>query len=157
MCSSKVVSTEEPISWIEACVLGTCTQCLALEVTYPAELGVKEVKFSIWESQKVKVTTTNTKTNTIEKDVLSLYPKTMSLDEAVEKLKSLMPNLKLHIYTAHKWWKAHEIIYSNLTPGVIITIKDYQMNLEVTYRQAPTSQAYSSTKVSMAMYPLCIE
>ena len=53
----------------------------------------------------MKVTTTNTKTKkivTIEKDVFSLYPKTMSLDEAVEKLKSLIPNLKLHIYTEER-------------------------------------------------------
>ena len=160
MCSSNLVSNEEPISWVETCVLGTCTQCPILDITYPAELGVKEVKFSIWESQKVKVTKTNIKTKkivTIEKDVFTLYPKTMSLDEAVAKLKSLIPNLKLHIYTAHKQWKAHEILRSNLIPGAIITIEDFQMNLEVTYRQAPTSQAYSSNKVSVAMYPLCVE
>ena len=54
-------------------------------------------------------------------------------------------------------WKAHEIERSNLVPGSIITIEDYQMNLEVCYREAPTSMAYSSHKTSVAMYPLCVE
>ena len=31
------------------------------------------------------------------------------------------------------------------------------MNLEVCYREAPTSMAYSSHKTSVAMYPLCVE
>ena len=158
MCSSDSASSEEPISWVDSCILSKCKHCPALEIVYPSELGVKEVKFTMWERQKVMVTKTNNKTkkvSTFEKKVFTLYPKTLSLDESVEKLMSILPNLKLHIYTAHKQWKAHEILRSNLVPGSIITIEDYQMNLEVSYGEAPTSQAYSTKKVSVAMYPLC--
>ena len=35
--------------------------------------------------------------------------------------------------------------------------EDYQMNIEVSYGEALTSQAYSTNKVSVAMYPLCVE
>ena len=118
------------------------------------------MKFSTWESQKVKVTKTNQKTKkicTFEKNIFSLYPKKMTLKETVEYLKSMIPNIKLHIYTSHKQWKAHEILRSNLTPGSIITIEDYQMNLEVSYGEAPTSTAYSANKIGLAMYPLCVE
>ena len=85
----------------------------------------KEVKFPTWESRKVKVTKTNQKTKkvcTFEKNIFTLYPKTMSLDETVKQLKSMISNLKLHIFISHKQWKAHEILRSNLVPGSIITI-----------------------------------
>ena len=74
--------------------------------------------------------------------VFSLYPQTISLDQCIEQLKSMIPKLRLHIYTAHKQWKAHEILRSNLVPGSIITIEDYQMNLEVFYGEALTSVSY---------------
>ena len=160
MCSSPSVASEEPTSWVESCVLGSCKSCPQLGVTYPTELGVKEVKFSTWESRKVKITKTNQKTKkvcTYDKTVFTLFPKTLSLDQCIEQLKSMIPNLKVHIYTAHKQWKAHEILRSNLVPGSIITIEDYQMNLEVAYGEAPTSVSYSANKIAVAMYPLCVE
>ena len=89
--------------------------------------------------------------------MFSLYSQTISLDQCIEQLKSMLPNLRLHIYTAHKQWKAHEILRSSLVPGSIITIEDYQMNLEVNYGEALSSVAYSANKISVAMYPLCVE
>ena len=160
MCLSASVSSEEPISWVESCVLGSCSLCPKLDITYPPELGQKEVKFSTWESRKIKITKTNQKTKKVcsfEKSVFSLYSQTIPLDQCIEQLKSMIPNLRLHIYTAHKQWKAHEILRSNLVPGSIITIEDYQMNLEVSYGEAPTSVSYSANKISVAMYPLCVE
>ena len=107
----------------------------------------------------------------MKKTVFTLFQKTMSLDHCIEQLKSMIPNLKVHIYTAHKqWkahevhiytahkqWKAHEILRSNLVPGSIITIEDYQMNLEVAYGEALTSVSYSANKIAVAIYPMCIE
>ena len=39
----------------------------------------------------------------------------------------------------------------------IITIEDYQMNLEVVYKENPTSLAYSTNKMTVAIYPICVE
>lgn len=36
-------------------------------------------------------------------------------------------------------------------------IEDYQMNLEAIYSKNTTSMAYSSNKVTVALYPICIE
>ena len=39
----------------------------------------------------------------------------------------------------------------------VITIEDYQMNLEAIYSENPTSMAYSGNKVTVALYPICVE
>ena len=38
-----------------------------------------------------------------------------------------------------------------------ISIEEYQMNMEVMYSENPTSLAYSANKLTVAMYPICIE
>ena len=40
---------------------------------------------------------------------------------------------------------------------IVITTVDYQMNLEVKYREAPTSMAYSSNKQTITLYHLCVK
>ena len=69
----------------------------------------------------------------------------------------MIPNLKRHIATSHRQWHAHDVLRNNLDFQSIITIGDYQQNLLVEYREAPTSMAYSSNKTSVASYPLCVE
>ena len=66
-------------------------------------------------------------------------------------------DLRKHIYTAHVQWDAHEKARSLLNDETVITIEDYQMNMEVVYRENPTSLAYSSNKTTVALYPICIE
>ena len=49
------------------------------------------------------------------------------------------------------------MVRSNLTPTSVISIKDYQQNLEVVYAKQPTSMAYSTNKLAVAVYPICLE
>ena len=39
----------------------------------------------------------------------------------------------------------------------MITIEDYQQNMELEYSETPTGMAYSSNKFSVALYPICVE
>ena len=159
MCPNESVKMCEPVTWKRECAAGTCKNCPKFTTECPNELSVKTVKFSLWESKKVNVTKTdkNNVTTTKEKTVFALYPYETTLQEAIERLSGMISGLKLHIYTAHRQWSAHDIQRSNMDPSSVITIEDYQMNMEVVYTEAPTSLAYSSNKKSVAMYPLCVE
>ena len=65
-----------------------------------------------------------------------------------------MPKLKQHIYIANKQWNAHASARENLTTDSLITIEDYQRNIEVEYIEQPTSMAYSSNKLTVVVYPI---
>ena len=86
-----------------------------------------------------------------------MYPETSTVKECLERLKVMLVGLKWHIYTAPRQWTGHEVHRSNLNPISVITIEDYQMNLEVVYRENPTSLAYSTNKKTVALYPICVE
>ena len=45
----------------------------------------------------------------------------------------------------------------NLDYETSISIEDYQMNMEVMFGKDPTSLAYSANKLTVPMYPICIE
>ena len=44
-----------------------------------------------------------------------------------------------------------------LDESSIITIEDYQQNFEDFHMENPTSTAYSTNKITLALYPICIE
>lgn len=159
MCQQEGVNASEPTTWKPNCATGKCKTCPVFRTECQAELLVKEVKFSLWESRKVNVTKTdkNNVTKTTEKYVFALYPYITTLGETIEKLKKMLTKLKTHIFTAHRQWSAHDHQRNNMDTSSIITIEDYQMNLTVEHNEAPTSCAYSSNKRTIAMYPLCVE
>ena len=87
----------------------------------------------------------------------SLYPETSSVKDAIHKLEEMIKPLRLHIFTAHKQWNAHDESRKNLDMNMIISIEDYQMNMEVVHNENPTSMAYSTNKQTVAVYPICVE
>ena len=159
MCQLPTISSTQPTSWRIECVTNQCKDCPGLQVALPENLLRKSITFSMWESKKVKITKTDksNKTTTVEKHVFSLYPHTITVEEAMEKLKVLVKNLKWHIYTAHRQWSAHDVQRSCLDVNSIITVEDYQMNIEVVYTENPTSLAYSTNKKTVALFPICVE
>ena len=114
----------------------------------------EEVNFSQWASKKQKVIIKGSST---EKYVFSLYTEKTSLKEAIQRLREMSSSLALHIFTAAKQWEAHSVLRSNLDIDSIISIEDYQKNLEAIYSENPTSMAYSGNKVTVALYPICVE
>ena len=79
------------------------------------------------------------------------------VQDAVTTLIDMLPELKRHIYTSHVQWHAHSTLPSNLDRESVITIEDYQQNMEVIYNEMPTSTAYSGNKTTVAMYPMIFE
>ena len=79
------------------------------------------------------------------------------VQDAVTTLVDMLPELKRHIYTSHIQWHAHSTLRSNLDRESVITIEDYQQNMEVIYREMPTSTAYRGNKTTVAMYPMIFE
>ena len=159
MYQSPTVCMTQPTTWRIDCVTNKCKGCPGLQVALPENLLRKSITFSMWESKKVKITKTdkNNKTNAIEKSVFSLYPYTTTVEDAVEKLKVLAKTLTWHIYTSHRQWSAHDVQRSCLDANSIITVEDYQMNIEVVYNENLTSLACSSNEKTVALYPICVE
>ena len=54
-------------------------------------------------------------------------------------------------------WNAHVQARQNLYYETFISTEDYEMNMGVMYIENPTSFAYSANKLTLAMYPFCIE
>ena len=69
----------------------------------------------------------------------------------------MLPKLKDHIFTAYCQWSARAINRQNLDNNSIITIEDYQQNLEVVHQENLTSMAYSTNKTTVALFPICVE
>ena len=116
------------------------------------------VKFSQWCSEKKTVMIEKKgKLTSVEKSVFSLYPVNCKAQEALVMLQEMCKPLKLHIFTAHMQWHAHSEARQNLDLNTIISIEDYQMNIEIVYKENPTSLAYSTNKMTVAMYPICVE
>ena len=61
------------------------------------------------------------------------------------------------MYTAYCQWNAHSLNRLGLDDESVITIEDYQQNLENEYSENPTSFAYSSNKTTVALYPIVAE
>ena len=72
-------------------------------------------------------------------------------------LENMCKQLRKHIYTAHMQWNAHVQVRENLCYETFISVEGYQMNMEVMYGENPNSLAYSANKLTIAMYPICIE
>ena len=89
--------------------------------------------------------------------IVSLYPHSRNVKEALAMLENMCKQLRKHIYTAHMQWNVHVQARENLNYETFISIEDYQMNMEVMYSENPTSLAYSANKLTVAMCPICIE
>ena len=159
MCNSEDSKATLPLTWNTDCAKGTCKNCPnKLKLTLPDAVKKVNITFSQWRSEKrVYQKEVKGKVVSIEKSVFNLYPETLTTEDALIKLTEMCKPLRKHIYTSHKQWDAHEKARQNLDLNTIISIEDYQMNMEVVYAENPTSLAFSTNKMTVAMYPICIE
>ena len=62
-----------------------------------------------------------------------------------------------HIFVAHNQWATVNRLKTNLEVGDVIMIEDYQQNMEAEYFwENPTTMAYSTNKVNVAVYPMAV-
>ena len=159
MCKRDNIDPLKPLTWNSSCVKGECKTCpQKLPLTVPKTLQSVQVSYSQW-STKMKVVKKEKKGKVVsaEKRVFSLYPESSSMSDTIGALEEMCKSVKLHIFTAHMQWHAHDQMRLNLELDSIISIEDYQMNMEVIYSENPTSLSYASNKMTIAMYPICVE
>lgn len=89
--------------------------------------------------------------------VFGLFRHAASVQETADMLLAILTKLKSHTYNAYCQWNAHTQNRSALDEASIITIEDYQQNLEIEYNEMPTSMAFSSNKTTVALYPCVVE
>ena len=86
-----------------------------------------------------------------------MTPETCTVNIACETLQTMCGSLRVHIYNAHAQWHSHHLSRLNLDDKTFMCVEDYQMKMELVYRENPTTVTYSSNKVSVRIYPICIE
>ena len=154
MCK-KGSPTIDPLSWHEDCATGECCDCPTINVDIDKKKLTKEVTICQWRSNKQKVKDRDG--NMKEKNVFTLHPETIPLKEVIDRLQERLPSIRKHVYIAHSQWNAHKVYRENLDESSVITVEDYQMNIEVEFSEAPTSSSYSANKKTFALYPVCVE
>ena len=148
MCKADHIDPKNPLTWEERCVFGECDKCPNVNIEIDSHKEAKMAKLSLWSYSKSQEK---------GKNVFGLFPQNKTISETASAFLEMLPKLRRHIYTAHHQWRAHANARDNLDINSIVTIEDYQQNLEVVYSEQPTSMAYSSNKLTVAVYPICVE
>ena len=153
MCSKEGLDLLNPSTWDKSCALNTCEKCPSPAITVPQTISQKKVSVPQWET---RVSTTKKDKKGNAKKVNSLWPVELTLQQAVDKLKGKVPALKAHIYRAANQWKCCKEDLENLQPGTVLTIEDFQMNIEVQFFQITTSAFFGANQEQRAMAPMFI-
>ena len=165
MCQSEEVTTLDPLSWREDCVLGQCTNCPRYETECPADRLDDRVTVGLWGKQWDPIK---------KKDTNNLHNMEMSLGELVDRFDSSLPKLRKHVYVAYHQWSACREAGANLKTDTILSIEDYQMNLgkdclfllliliplflpEIKLSEETTTAHFSGNITQVACYPVLVK
>ena len=151
----------DPTLWNKDCVYGNCDQCPEPVVEVPTGKENILITYSQWtygvdEAKKKRDEQMDKKKKNPGK-VFGLFKSTNTAASLVDILKKMLPKFQTHVYNAYCQWNAHAKSREMLDDESIITIEDYQQNMELDYKETPTGMAYSSNKFSVAMYPIGVE
>ena len=84
---------------VATCSTRECPSCPDLQVNVDEKLFPTEITVCQWQTKKTEIK--NKQGRWVEKNVFALYPEEMTLEMAIESLKTSLPNLCKHIYTAN--------------------------------------------------------
>ena len=142
ICACPTSVALDPSTWPQKCALGQCDSCPKLQVDLPPNPNIN-VHFLQWkkgESSKLD-------RDGNPKQVYSLFPINVSVQEAVKMLESFFPKMKVHVYVATHQYEALRLRTESLKVGDLLTIEDYTMNIDIAYSESTTSSHYSSNTV----------
>ena len=150
------INMYDPVSYKRECAYSECENCPSVKIMIPKfythnnkkKLVPATVTYSQWDK---------TWSDDKKKKVFGLVKHVVPVVEAVDKLIDMLPELKRHIYASHVQWHAHSTMRANLDDTSVITIEDYQQNMEIVYEEMPTSTSYSGNKMTVAMFPMIFE
>ena len=87
-----------------------------------------------------------------------LWRKSMTVEELAEDLAADVIRMKRHVYTASRIWESCSQDLQRLRPGLdVVTIEDFQKNLEICHAEIPTSMGFSANSIAIAMYPVAVK
>jgi hypothetical protein len=61
--------------------------------------------------------------------------------------------MKAHVFKSNKCWEGLQARLDTLRPGYVLTEEDFQRNIEVMYREMPTSMGFTSNILTFMVYP----
>ena len=183
MCDDESIEASDPVQWNRECATGKCHNCPTPSIEIPLEKAKKVISFSLWEygvdevkkkkqeakakeakdaemedaSESGGVVAEEKKKVKTDGRVFRLFRHAASVEETVQLLLEKLRKLKTHTYNAYCQWNAHVQNRSTLDDSSVITIEDYQQNLEIEYNEMPTSMAFTSNKTTVALYPIVVE
>ena len=151
LCTSPTAVPLEPSTWPQKCALGLCSSCPKLSIALPPNTNIN-VSFLQWK----KSHSSKLDRNGQPKEVFSLFPVVVSLDEAVKMLEAFFPRMKIHVFVATHQYEALRLRSESLGLGDLLTIEDYTMNIDILYSESTTSSHYSANTISYAGYPIAV-
>ena len=153
MCQNQPFHPLVPLTWPPQCALGECPHCPDLEVSLPENQNTSvRVHFLQW--QKGMSSKCDARGNA--REITSLFPVTLDLDAAVDKLKSFFPQMKVHVFVASQQYEALRLRTLSLKETDLLTIEDYTMNFEIQYMETTTSSHYTANTVTFTRYPVAV-
>ena len=93
----------------------------------------------------------------VEEYIYALYTETATMQEAVEKLKSMLPRLASHILTSHKQWNEHALFHENLDESAIIQWKIIRWTWMLFLLRTQLLWNMLQTTKAFALYPVYVE
>ena len=151
LCQSPTSDPLDPSTWDEDCALGHCSSCPDLVVDIPENRDTM-VHFLQWQ----KGDSSKTDRNGRSKQIISLFPVFLTIDQAVNRLLSFFPKMKTHVFVASKQYEAMRLRTENIETGELITIEDYTMNIDIVLSESTTSSHYTANTVSYAGFPVAV-
>lgn len=106
----------------------SCSSCPKHATLVPEERKEERVKVVQWGTRHCPLK---------GKKLHALWEDEKSLVEVAAEYDRQLAILPRHIFTAARQWQAYKELCENLAPGQLLTIEDYQMNLEVSSTMIP--------------------
>ena len=123
-----------------------CRDCPIPSFPVPAGREKETVSFSLWTSKELD-----------GRRQFNLFEVTKTLEELSKELANDVVGMIYHVFSAAVAWAKLRKDVEELRPGIdLLTMEDYQRNVEIFHAEAPTSLGYSANSIAIAMYPIAI-
>ena len=127
---------------------GVCKKCPTKTLNLEPHERETQVIVALWGTKYDQVK---------RKKINNIHDYQFSLQELATKFEEFLPKLALHIFIAAHQWKACKECTQCLEPHIIMTIEDYQMNINVAHQEQTTTAHYSGNVTQIALYPVVIK
>jgi hypothetical protein len=113
----------------------------------PPELAGTQVCYYQWGCKKVE-----------GYNKFNLWRVNSTLEQLVKEIENQTQKIKEHIYTASCMWDTYQKDCNSLCPEIdVLTVEDYQMNVEVTHTEMTTSMVFGGNTTNVACYPIGVK